>query len=47
MPYVTEDGRDVTIKGYICPVGQVCKVRLWLLRTFSPNDETSSNIGGQ
>ncbi len=27
MPYITQDGRNVTIKGYICPVGQVCKVR--------------------
>jgi len=27
MPYIKEDGEDGIIKGYICPVGQVCKVR--------------------
>ena len=26
QPYVTQNGRNVTIKGYICPLGQVCKV---------------------
>ncbi|KAF8465445.1 Ion transport protein-domain-containing protein, partial [Russula ochroleuca] len=25
MPYITQDGRNVTVKGYICPLGQVCK----------------------
>lgn len=25
MPYITQGGRNVTIKGYICPVGQICK----------------------
>ncbi|KAH9024879.1 Ion transport protein-domain-containing protein, partial [Lactarius pseudohatsudake] len=25
MPYITQSGRNVTIKGYICPVGQICK----------------------
>ncbi|KAI9461510.1 Ion transport protein-domain-containing protein [Russula earlei] len=25
MPYIARDGRNVTIKGYICPLGQVCK----------------------
>ncbi|KAI0247528.1 Ion transport protein-domain-containing protein [Lactifluus subvellereus] len=25
MPYITQDGRSVTPKGYICPLGQVCK----------------------
>lgn len=28
MPYITQDGRNVTVKGYICPLGQVCKVCL-------------------
>ena len=27
-PYITPGGRNVTIKGYICPLGQVCKVCL-------------------
>jgi len=26
VPYITRDGRNVTVKGYICPLGQVCKV---------------------
>ena len=38
MPYITEDRRNVTIKGYICPVGQVCKVRQRLF-AIGPNDE--------
>ncbi|KAF8489571.1 Ion transport protein-domain-containing protein, partial [Russula emetica] len=25
VPYITQDGRNVTVKGYICPLGQVCK----------------------
>lgn len=29
VPYITQDGRNVTaVKGYICPLGQVCKVCL-------------------
>ncbi len=28
VPYITQDGRNVTAKGYICPLGQVCKVCL-------------------
>jgi voltage-dependent calcium channel len=26
MPFITQDGRTVQPKGYICPLGQVCKV---------------------
>ena len=26
MPYITQDGRNATVKGYICPLGQVCQV---------------------
>ena len=26
MPYIARDGQNVDIKGYICPLGQVCKV---------------------
>ena len=28
VPYITRDGRNVTVKGYICPLGQICKVCL-------------------
>lgn len=45
MPYITQGGRSVTIKGYICPVGQVCKVRQSLFPAIGPKDEKSSNIG--
>jgi hypothetical protein len=38
MPYITADGQNAAIKGYICPVGQVCKVRQWALPTIGPND---------
>jgi voltage-dependent calcium channel len=27
-PFITLDGRNVTFKGYICPLGQLCKVCL-------------------
>ena len=36
MPYIKQDGTDGMVKGYICPIGQVCKVCQsfeWQLRT--------------
>lgn len=28
VPYITRDGGNGSVKGYICPLGQVCKVRI-------------------
>ena len=25
-PYIAQDGKNGTVKGYICPLGQVCRV---------------------
>jgi hypothetical protein len=45
MPYIAQDGRGVTIKGYICPVGQVCRVSQCLFCPLSAR--MTKNIGDE
>lgn len=41
MPYIAQDGQNISTKGYICPLGQVCRVRQYFFSTISPNDKKS------